>query len=91
VGGELLKRRDHLGAQRDAAAQALGFRYAFSRPFAKARRTVNTPPSRSTSVQSAPKASSGRTPVPTRKIASGPNGPSVELVGREVLQAVTIV
>ena len=50
--------------------------YVFSRPLANARRTVKTPASRSTSFQSAPNASSGRTPVPTQKIASGPNGPS---------------
>jgi len=43
---------------------------------ANARRTVNTPACRSTSIQSPPKASFGRTPVPTQKIASGPNGPS---------------
>ena len=46
--------------------------YSFGRPFAKARRTMSMRRSRSTSRHSAPKPSSGRTPVPARKVTRAP-------------------
>jgi hypothetical protein len=46
--------------------------YSFSRPFAYARRTMIIRRGRSTSRHSAPKASSGRSPVPASTITIGP-------------------